>query len=53
MSTIARGILAASHSAHTTRVAPPTPGGPSAAEITNSAASAARSPARSSPTKSA
>ena len=48
--TTARGIDTAAHSSHSSWVAPSTP---STAEMTNRAASAALSPARRSPTKSA
>ena len=54
--TTARGMPTSAHSCHSIRVAPsivPPAAAVSVAEMTNRAASAARSPARSSPTKSA
>ena len=53
VTTMARGMPTAAHSSHTMRVAPAMVSGPSDAETTKRAASAARRPALSSPTKSA
>ncbi|CAO0833997.1 hypothetical protein SMICM17S_00328 [Streptomyces microflavus] len=53
VTTIARGIPTSAHSSHTARVVAATDSAAWAAETTKRAASAARRPARSSPTKSA